>query len=89
MASATAATESVAFNIRLADDGEYYLLLYFAVSLRRISEGYPLTDFSAEDVDDEVRAAASHIVNLMRPVVGKAISRQKKPVCGLIRRTAG
>ncbi|CCP04399.1 putative licABCH operon regulator [Erwinia amylovora Ea644] len=62
------------FNIRLADDGEYYLLLYFAVSLRRISEGYPLTDFSAEDVDDEVRAAASHIVNLMRPVVGKAIS---------------
>lgn len=45
------------FNIRLADDGEYYLLLYFAVSLRRISEGYPLTDFSAEDVDDEVRAA--------------------------------
>ena len=62
------------FNIRLADDGEFYLRLYCAVAVRRIGEGYPLTDFSAEDVDDEVRDAARHIVNLMRPIVGKAIS---------------
>ncbi|WP_042959359.1 BglG family transcription antiterminator [Erwinia tasmaniensis] len=62
------------FHIRLADDGEFYLRLYCAVSVRRISEGYPLTDFSAEDVDDEVRAAARHIINRLRPVVGKAIS---------------
>lgn len=61
-------------NIRLADDGEFYLRLYCAVAVRRIGEGYPLTDFSAEDVDDEVRDAARHIVNLMRPIVGKAIS---------------
>lgn len=62
------------FNIRLADDGEFYLRLFCAVAVRRISEGYPLTDFSAEDVDDEVRAAACHIINQLRPVVCKAIS---------------
>ncbi|ADP10240.1 Putative phosphotransferase system mannitol/fructose-specific IIA domain protein [Erwinia sp. Ejp617] len=62
------------FNIRLTDDGEFYLRLYCAVAVRRIGEGYPLTDFSAEDVNDEVCAAARDIVNLMRPIVGKAIS---------------
>ncbi|CCG88593.1 BglG family transcription antiterminator [Erwinia piriflorinigrans] len=62
------------FNIRLADDGEFYLRLYCAVAVRRISEGYPLTDFSAEDVDDEVRAAACYMINQLRSVVCKAIS---------------
>ncbi|QGU89097.1 BglG family transcription antiterminator [Erwinia sorbitola] len=62
------------FNIRLTDEGELYLRLYCAVAVRRISEGYPLTDFTAEDVDDEVRHAARHIVNMMRPMTGKAIS---------------
>lgn len=62
------------FNIRLTDEGEFYLRLYCAVAVRRIGEGYPLTDFTAEDVADEVRSAARHIVNLMRPITGKAIS---------------
>jgi transcriptional antiterminator len=62
------------FNIRLTDEGEFYLRLYCAVAVRRIGEGYPLTDFAAEDVDDEVRHAARHIVSLMRPITGKAIS---------------
>lgn len=62
------------FMIRLTDEGEFYLRLYCAVAVRRIGEGYPLTDFSAEDVDDDVRDAARHIVNLMRPMTGKAIS---------------
>lgn len=62
------------FSIRLTDEGEFYLRLYCAVAVRRIGEGYPLTDFTAEDVDDEVRHAARHIVNLMRPMTGKAIS---------------
>lgn len=62
------------FTIRLTDEGEFYLRLYCAVAVRRIGEGYPLTDFSAEDVDDDVRDAARHIVNLMRPMTGKAIS---------------
>ena len=62
------------FDIRLADDGEFYLRLYCAVAVRRMGEGYPLTDFSAEDVDEEVRAAARHIIDRLRPIVGKAIS---------------
>lgn len=62
------------FNIRLTDEGEFYLRLYCAVAVRRIGEGYPLTDFAAEDVDDEVRHAARHIVSLMRPITGKVIS---------------
>lgn len=62
------------FTIRLTDEGEFYLRLYCAVAVRRIGEGYPLTDFTAEDVDDDVRDAARHIVNLLRPMIGKAIS---------------
>ncbi|TDT00662.1 BglG family transcription antiterminator [Erwinia rhapontici] len=62
------------FTIRLTDEGEFYLRLYCAVAVRRIGEGYPLTEFSAEDVDGDVRDAARHIVNLMRPMTGKAIS---------------
>lgn len=62
------------FNIRLSDDSERYLRLYCAVAVRRISEGYPLNDFSADDVDDDVHDAARHIINLMRPICGKAVS---------------
>jgi len=62
------------FNIRVTDDGEFYLRLYCAVAIRRISEGYPLSDFSADDVDTEVRDAARHLITLLRPLAGKAIS---------------
>lgn len=62
------------FHIRMTDDSEFYLRLYCAVAVRRISEGYPLSDFIAEDVDKDVRDAARHIINLMRPITGKAIS---------------
>ncbi|WP_034911825.1 PRD domain-containing protein [Erwinia sp. 9145] len=62
------------FAIRLTDDSEFYLRLYCAVAVRRISEGYPLSDFIADDVDEDVRSAARHIINLMRPITGKAIS---------------
>ena len=62
------------FNIRMTDEGELYLRLYCAVAVRRISEGYPLSDFSAEEVDKDVYEAARHIINLMRPIAGKAIA---------------
>ncbi|PIJ52032.1 transcription antiterminator BglG [Erwinia sp. OLTSP20] len=62
------------FGIRMSDDSERYLRLYCAVAVRRISEGYPLHDFFAEDVDDDVREAARHIINLLRPLCGKAVS---------------
>ncbi|MCZ4060124.1 PRD domain-containing protein [Pantoea sp. LMR881] len=61
-------------NIRLSDEGERYLRLYCAVAVRRISEGYPLTDAGAEDVGDEVREATQDLINLMRSLVSKPIS---------------
>jgi len=62
------------FAVRMTDEGEFYLRLYCAVSVRRISEGYPLSDFSADDVDADVRGAAHQLVALLRPLTGKAIS---------------
>ncbi|MEW5290700.1 PRD domain-containing protein [Erwinia papayae] len=61
-------------NIRLNDDSELYLRIYCAVAVRRISEGYPLSDFSADDVDQDVHDAARQIIHLMRPLTGKVIS---------------
>ena len=66
------------FSIKMSDDSEFYLRLYCAVAVRRISEGYPLSDFSAEDVDSDVRDAARHIINLLRPMTGKAISSSEE-----------
>ncbi len=60
-------------HIRLTDDGERYLRLYCAVAARRISEGFPLTDFSADPGDDDVRQAARRIIAFLRSVTGKAM----------------
>ncbi|CAK9886112.1 MAG: putative licABCH operon regulator [Candidatus Erwinia impunctatus] len=62
------------FDIRLTDEGEFFLLLYCAVAVRRISEGYPLAHFAAEDGDDDVRSAARDIVSVLYPLAQKAIS---------------
>ena len=62
------------FHIRLADDAEWYLRLYCAVAVRRITEGYPLSDFSAEGVAEEVREAARYIIDLLKPVSGTGFS---------------
>lgn len=61
-------------NVRLSDEGECYLRLYCAVAVRRISEGYPLSDPGAEDVGLDVREAAHELINLLRPLVGKPVS---------------
>ncbi|QKJ88776.1 BglG family transcription antiterminator [Paramixta manurensis] len=66
------------FNIRMTDEAELWLRLYCAVAVRRISEGYPLSDFSAEEVDDDARDAARHIINFMRPIAGKVISTSEE-----------
>lgn len=36
-------------HVRLTDAGERFICLYGAVAVRRVNEGYPLADFSAED----------------------------------------
>lgn len=61
-------------RVRVTDEGERYLLLYCAVAVRRIGEGYPLSDFVADDVDDDVRDAARQLVNQLEPMAGKPVS---------------
>ncbi|MEB7116864.1 BglG family transcription antiterminator [Enterobacter cloacae] len=61
-------------HIRLTDEGELFLRLYCAVSVRRISEGYPLPEFHAEDVEENVRDAAKDIAVTIQQLAGKALS---------------
>ena len=61
-------------HIRLTDEGELFLRLYCAVSVRRISEGYPLPEFHAEDVEENVREAAKDIAVAIQELAGKALS---------------
>ncbi|WP_315710660.1 BglG family transcription antiterminator [Brenneria uluponensis] len=61
-------------SIRMTDDGERYLQLYCAVTIRRINEGYPLSDFVAEGVDEDVCHAAQDIIQVMRSLTSKPIS---------------
>ncbi|MGV3344753.1 BglG family transcription antiterminator [Enterobacteriaceae bacterium LUAb1] len=60
--------------IRVSDESEFYLRLYLAVAIRRISEGYPLSDFSAEDVDEAIQSVARKLMTSIRPLVGKDLS---------------
>ncbi len=62
------------FAIRLTDEGERFIRLYCAVSVRRISEGYPLPEFSADDVDDRVHDAAREVVQVLQQMAGKPLS---------------
>lgn len=66
------------FAIRLTDEGERFIRLYCAVSVRRISEGYPLPEFSADDVDDRVRDAAREVVQVLQQMAGKPLSSSEE-----------
>ncbi|PWC09405.1 BglG family transcription antiterminator [Brenneria corticis] len=61
-------------HIRLTDEGERFLRLYCAVAVRRISEGYPLPEFAADDVDDNVRDAARRIADILRRLADKPLA---------------
>lgn len=61
-------------RVRLTDEGEQFICLYCAVAVRRISEGYPLSDFSADDVDEPVRDAARAIAGILQQQAGKPLS---------------
>lgn len=65
-------------RIRLTDEGEQFIRLYCAVAVRRISEGYPLPEFSAENVDEAVREAAKQITVLLQGLAGKALSEAEE-----------
>lgn len=61
-------------RIRLTDEGEQFIRLYCAVAVRRISEGYPLAEFTADDVDEGVREAARQITALLQKLAEKPLS---------------
>lgn len=61
-------------DVRLTDEGERYLLFYFAVALKRISDGYPLTDFYAEDGDKAIRYISKRLASELCKRTGKEIS---------------
>ncbi|HDT4877881.1 TPA: BglG family transcription antiterminator [Klebsiella michiganensis] len=61
-------------HVRLTDAGERFICLYGAVAVRRVSEGYPLADFSAEDVAQNLRDAARELANTMQQLAGKLLA---------------
>ena len=65
-------------RIRLTDEGEQFIRLYCAVAVRRISEGYPLPEFSADNVDEAVREAAKQITVLLQMLAGKPLSEAEE-----------
>lgn len=62
------------FHIRLTDEGELFLRLYCAVAVRRISEGYPLPEFVAEEVESEVCLATREIASVLHQLADKPLS---------------
>ncbi len=61
-------------RIRLTDEGELFIRLYCAVAVRRISEGFPLSEFSADDGDENVRDAARDIASALQQLAGKPLA---------------
>ncbi len=62
------------YHIRLTDEGDLFIRLYCAVAVRRISEGYPLSEFTAEDGDENVRDAAHAISTALQQLAGKPLA---------------
>ncbi|WP_411705194.1 BglG family transcription antiterminator [Edaphovirga cremea] len=60
--------------IRLTDEGEQYLIFYCAVAIKRITDGYPLSDFMVEEGDEAVKQASSRLAAEIRRLVAKEIS---------------
>ncbi|EKN4011613.1 transcription antiterminator [Yersinia enterocolitica] len=59
------------YAVRLTDEGEQYLIFYCAVAIKRITDGYPLSDFDAEEAYLRVNIAARRVqasqLNTSRP----------------------
>lgn len=62
------------YGVRLTDEGEQYLIFYCAVAIKRITDGYPLSDFNAEDVDEAVKLASGRLANELKSLSKKDIS---------------
>lgn len=66
------------WHIRLTDEGELFVRLYCAVAVRRISEGYPLPEFTADDVDEQVLQAAREIACIIQQLAGKTLAASEE-----------
>lgn len=66
------------YHIRMTDEGAQFICLYCAVAARRISEGYPLSGFTADDVDESVRFAARDIAHALQSLAGKPLSASEE-----------
>ena len=66
------------WHIRLTDEGELFVRLYCAVAVRRISEGYPLPEFTADDVDEKVVQAAHNIAATLEQLTGKTLAASEE-----------
>ena len=68
----------VRHRVRLTDVGERFICLYGAVAARRVSDGYPLADFSAEEVAQNVRDVAHDVANALQKLTGKPFSQAEE-----------
>lgn len=68
----------VRHRVRLTDVGERFICLYGAVAARRVSGGYPLADFSAEEVAQNVRDVAHDVANALQKLTGKPFSQAEE-----------
>ncbi|VEB92957.1 BglB-family transcriptional antiterminator [Citrobacter koseri] len=66
------------FRIRLTDEGELFLRLYCASRYGRISEGYPLSEFTTEEVEDNVCFAARDIAAVLQHLADKPLSASEE-----------
>ncbi|MFH7828294.1 BglG family transcription antiterminator [Kluyvera chengduensis] len=68
----------VRHRVRLTDVGERFICLYGAVAARRVSDGYPLADFSAEEVAQNVRDVAHDVASALQKLTGKPFSQAEE-----------
>jgi transcriptional antiterminator len=66
------------WHIRLTDEGELFVRLYCAVAVRRVSEGYPLPEFTADDVEENVRHAARDLATAIQKLAGKTLAASEE-----------
>ncbi len=71
-------------RLRFTDEGEQFIRLYCAVAVRRISEGFPLPEFVADDVDDNVREARAASRRCCKRCAVNRCQRRKRTGCGCI-----
>jgi transcriptional antiterminator len=61
-------------QIQLTDEGALFLRLYCAVAVRRIGEGYPLSEAISEAVGESVSRAAREIARALQRLTEKPLS---------------